>query len=133
MLILKNLCKSIIPLWLLASCNTQKENKYDLQQFHTTTKKSTNGNGATNSVKDNTQKIPIGNQASANDSATKQEQDTAAQTKMLPQTNVSVSTNNNWNKKIIKTATLRLEVKNFKNYNDLLYNKVKEYLKQNSV
>lgn len=36
-------------------------------------------------------------------------------------------TNNDWTKKIIKEATVKIEVKNFKNYNAFLNNKVKQY------
>ena len=39
----------------------------------------------------------------------------------------AVNINSDWNKKIIKTAGIKIEVKNFKNYNDFLYSKVKQY------
>ena len=35
--------------------------------------------------------------------------------------------NPDWDKKIIKTATLRLEIKEFKKYNDYVHNAVKNY------
>lgn len=35
--------------------------------------------------------------------------------------------NVDWDKKIIKTATVKLEVKNFKNYNESLHKKIKQY------
>lgn len=38
-----------------------------------------------------------------------------------------VRSNPDWDKKIIKTATLRLEIKEFKKYNDYVHNAVKNY------
>ena len=39
----------------------------------------------------------------------------------------SVKSNPDWDKKIIKTATMRLEIKEFKKYNDYVHNAVKNY------
>ena len=60
-------------------------------------------------------KIPVGTlQDEAPDSVAKQ----------LPITTVA---NIDWDKKIIKTATLKLEVKNFKGYNDDIHKTVKQF------
>jgi hypothetical protein len=40
---------------------------------------------------------------------------------------LKLTANIDWDKKIIKTATVKLEVKNFKNYNDGLHKKIKQY------
>ncbi|MEO7306921.1 MAG: DUF4349 domain-containing protein [Ferruginibacter sp.] len=42
-------------------------------------------------------------------------------------TQTVVTVNPDWDSKIIKTATLRLEIKDFKKYNDYVHNTVKQY------
>ena len=60
-------------------------------------------------------KIPVGNfqVASADSAATP--------------TQVKAISNPDWDKKIIKTATLKLEVKDFKNYNDIIHQTIKQF------
>ncbi|MEO6540518.1 MAG: DUF4349 domain-containing protein [Ferruginibacter sp.] len=91
------------------SCN-QKAEKSDIQALDAVLSKSEPDHGKNKPDKD--QQIPVG---------TLNTDSTGAPTQTV------VTVNPDWDSKIIKTATLRLEIKDFKKYNDYVHNAVKQY------
>src|SRR5438477_10948695 len=49
------------------------------------------------------------------------------QQKPQPEVKRNSETNPDWDKKIIKTASVNIEVKNYKSFNDLLHGSIKKY------
>ena len=95
---------------ILISCNRESKTA-DLMDF----KVSEKNKAPEPPQKENTQHIPVGDL-----------QQTATDSGINPIPAKAVS-NPDWDKKIIKTATLRLEVKDFKNYNTSVHNTVRQF------
>ena len=105
---------------MLFSCN-KKENKSSINEVGLSPVEKITTN---NILKKTDEEIPVAGETLLADTTT-----TGVQTKQQPTSTkpVQASIPPDWNKKIIKTSAIKLEVKNFKTYNDFLYNKVKQY------
>ena len=101
---------AILLFTIFISCNRNAE-KSDLPTLDYTLNEPESQNKTT----DETQQIPVGKFSPPTT-------DTIA---ALSQT--TVTSNPDWDSKIIKTATLKLEIKDFKKYNDYVHNTLKQY------
>ncbi|MEO6254852.1 MAG: DUF4349 domain-containing protein [Ferruginibacter sp.] len=106
---LRALCVALLFFLFFISCNRNAE-KSELKTLHALAEPDHQKNKP-----DKDQQIPVGSLS----------QLTTDSTGAPTQTVVRV--NPDWDSKIIKTATLRLEIKDFKKYNDYVHNAVKQY------
>ncbi|HMK04859.1 MAG TPA: DUF4349 domain-containing protein [Ferruginibacter sp.] len=103
---------SILLFSFLVSCKNKNKTSYDMVDTQLSELKKTAQEPNDN---ENRKQIPVGDfQQNATDSA------------IVPLPVKAVS-NPDWDKKIIKTATLKLEVKDFKNYNTSVRNTVSQF------
>jgi hypothetical protein len=98
---------------LLSSCNRSGESEAKADTNISTLSKQ-EGTFQTATKNEKQQQIPVSNQQVTTDSGG------------IPLPSKPVS-NPDWDKKIIKNATLKLEVKDFKNYNDVIHKTVKQF------
>ena len=94
------------------SCNHKNEKQYATMDSQITELK---GTAADQNGTKEKQQIPVGKFSPA-----------ATDSSGTPMQNAPLS-NPDWDSKIIKTATLKLEIKDFKKYNDYVHNAVKQY------
>jgi hypothetical protein len=98
---------------IIISCNKAAKNKnFEIQSIEITEVKKSPFQETGNKKEP---KIPLG---------TLQQATTDSGTSQPP---VKAVSNPDWDKKIIKTATLKLEVKDFKSYNDNVHKTVKQF------
>ncbi len=104
---------TILLLSIFISCNRNNKQKNDIVDLQLATIKNSPPQTFTKAKE---QKIPV--RAS--------QQETADSTPASPKP-IQSKANIDWDKKIIKTAALKLEVKDFKNYNNNIYKIVKQF------
>ena len=108
--------KLLLPIFLFTffvfSCN--RSNKETILQ-DSVVSSTENAIGASNKSEEKQNQIPL--------QKIKKPFTDSTPTKNTLQSNVSID----WDKKIIKTATLKFEIKDFKNYTSTIYNTVKQY------
>ena len=103
---------ALLVFTLLISCNRNAEKKYETRDLQLADVKEPSGLND----KHEKQQIPVGNfPLQATDSA-------GSPVPVTP-----VLSNPDWDNKIIKTASLKVEIKDFKKYNDYVHNAVKQY------
>ncbi len=100
---------TLVVFSILISCNKSKQSA----DLVADVRKESLENSSQQKFKDDKQQIPVGNLQQQTDSG------------IVPLP--LKAANPDWDKKIIKTATLRLEVKDFKNYNNTVHNTVKQF------
>lgn len=106
------ICTVLFFLILVSCNNTHKDNSMEILD---TKISSVENIPSPQTSKKDKQKIPVSNfQVPDNDTASSP-------------TQAKTTFNFDWNKKIIKTATLKLEVKDFKNYSDNIHQTIKQF------
>jgi len=109
---LRALCAAFVITSFFISCNRNADNQKVASEYKIS---DLNGTAADQAVENEKQQIPVGKFSPL-----------ATDTAGSPvQTNPTL--NPDWDSKIIKTASLKLEIKDFKKYNDFVHNAVKQY------